>query len=177
MKEPILHNSHATWKYPYRTTWKSPIVSEYRNSHKLRICSYTQNDIGAINESIMPDCEKHSFMCERTPEPNLLFPTKPYNDSRCKSDFIKKVMLPRWVKNGLICYSKSKDGLYCQGFKFFPDTSGRRPKKLVSEPYCNWKDAFGDLKNHASCEYQLNSMMRLNSSAHLLSIHHLETSN
>lgn len=77
--------------------------------------------------------------------------------------FLLKVMLPRWVKNGFICYSKSKDGLYCLGCKFSPDTSGRRPKILVSEPYCNWKDAFADLKNHASCEYQLNSMMRLNS--------------
>ncbi|VDI63109.1 Hypothetical predicted protein, partial [Mytilus galloprovincialis] len=40
-------------------------------------------------------------------------------------------------------------------------TSGRRPRKLVSEPYQNWKDAITDLKRHASSETHLNSIIRL----------------
>ena len=60
-----------------------------------------------------------------------------------------------------ICYSIAKDGLYCIGCVLFPDSSHRRPNKLISEPYQNWKDALEDLKNHASCEYHCNSMAKM----------------
>ena len=55
----------------------------------------------------------------------------------------------------------AKDGLYCMGCVLFPDSSHRRPKKLISEPFQNWKDALEDLKNHASCKYHCNSMAKL----------------
>ena len=43
----------------------------------------------------------------------------------------------------------------------FPDNAHRRPKKLISEPYNNWKDAVEDLKKHAQHSYHLDSKFRL----------------
>lgn len=59
------------------------------------------------------------------------------------------------------CYSKCDDELYCIACVLFPDASYRRPRKLITEPYQNWKDAIHDLKKHATCEYHMNSMAKL----------------
>lgn len=47
------------------------------------------------------------------------------------------------------------------GCALFPNTSHRRPTKLISEPYFNWKDAREDLKQHSVCDYHLSSMTQL----------------
>lgn len=62
---------------------------------------------------------------------------------------------------GFITYSCADDGLYCLACVLFPDSSHRRPKKLITEPYSNWKDALADLKFHAGCSYHLSYMSRL----------------
>ena len=59
-------------------------------------------------------------------------------------------------------YSEKYDGLYCLACMLFPDTSHRRPRKLILEPYRNWKDAIADLKVHGACDYHNTSMARLN---------------
>ena len=74
---------------------------------------------------------------------------------------IIQTVIPHMHGFDYICYSKAKDGLYCMWCVLFPDSSHRRPKKLISEPFQNWKDALEDLKNHASCEYHCNSMAKM----------------
>ena len=61
-----------------------------------------------------------------------------------------------------ISYSEKSDGFYCLACVLFPDTSHRRPRKLILEPHRNWKDAIMDLKVHAACDYYNTSMARLN---------------
>ena len=60
-----------------------------------------------------------------------------------------------------ITYSASKNALFCLGCVLFPNTSHRRPKKLISEPYFNWKDAREDLMQHSVFDYHLSSMVQL----------------
>ena len=43
----------------------------------------------------------------------------------------------------------------------FQDSAHCRPKKSITEPYNNWRDALTDLKIHAGCNYHLSSMSRL----------------
>lgn len=111
-------------------------------------------DIGNFYDiSSVPDKVKYKLICVRIPESNVQFPTKYYKDIRCKSGYFKRSCCREWfAKYEFISYSKFKDGLYCLACIIFPDTSGRRPKKLITEPYQNWKDATTDLKNHASCD-------------------------
>ena len=52
----------------------------------------------------------------------------------------------RFRKFDFISYSKSEDGLYCLACVLFPDASHHHPKKLVTEPYQNWKDAMEDMQ-------------------------------
>ena len=59
-------------------------------------------------------------------------------------------------------YSEKSDRLYYLACVLFPDTSHRRPRKLILEPYKNWKDAIMDLKVHAICDYHNTSIARLN---------------
>ncbi|CAG2254819.1 unnamed protein product [Mytilus edulis] len=119
-------------------------------------------DVGNSDPLLLTDDQKHMLICNRMPESTFKFPSKLYKDSRCKSGSFKRSCCREWfTKFEFISYSKDKDGIYCLACKFFPDTSGRRPRKLVSEPYQNWKDAITDLKRHASSETHLNSIIRL----------------
>lgn len=119
-------------------------------------------DVGNSDPLLLTDDQKHMLICNRMPESTFKFPSKLYKDSRCKSGSFKRSCCREWfTKFEFISYSKDKDGIYCLACKFFPDTSGRRPRKLVSEPYQNWKDAITDLKRHASSETHLNSIVRL----------------
>ena len=45
----------------------------------------------------------------------------------------------------------------------FPDSLHWCPKKLISEPHCNWKVAVHDLVKHSTSDYHCNSMARLDS--------------
>ena len=58
-----------------------------------------------------------------------------------------------------ISYSKQHDGLCCLYCILFPvtPTSGSRAKALISQPYCNWKDAVSNLKHHSGLQYHLSS--------------------
>ncbi|VDI71742.1 Hypothetical predicted protein [Mytilus galloprovincialis] len=120
-------------------------------------------DVGNSDPLLLTDDQKHMLICNRMPESTFKFQSKLYNkDSRCKSGSFKRSCCREWfTKFEFISYSKDKDGIYCLACKFFPDTSSRRPRKLVSEPYQNWKDAITDLKRHASSETHLNSIIRL----------------
>ena len=56
----------------------------------------------------------------------------------------------------------SADGLFCLLCVLFPDSAYRRPKKLITHAYQNWKDALEDLKQHATCDYHMNSAVKMN---------------
>ena len=64
-------------------------------------------------------------------------------------------------KNALFCLGCVLFPMFCLGCVLFPNTSHRRPKKLTSEPYFNWKDAREDLKQHSVWAYHLYSMAHL----------------
>ena len=53
--------------------------------------------------------------------------------------------------------------MFCLPCVLFPDTSHRRPKKLISEPYQNWKNALEDLKKHSTYDYHQNSVVKYKS--------------
>ena len=121
-------------------------------------------DIGNINLGDCSDDIKYSLINNRIPEHGFEFPTKLYKDNRCKTGYFSRKFNKEWFTMfEFISYSKTKNGLYCLACKLFPDTAHRRPKKIISEPYDNWKDTVADLKHHASCEYHCNSMARLES--------------
>ena len=103
-----------------------------------------QDDIGKIDLSTLTDDVKYRFISDRIPASTFQFPFKVYKDNRCKSGFFK-----RFVKFGLqnlTLFPTLSSRMGCIACKFFPDTSGRRPTKLVTEPYRNWKDATSDQK-------------------------------
>ena len=64
-------------------------------------------------------------------------------------------------KNALFCLGCVLFPMFCLGCVLFPNTSHRRPKKLISEPYFNWKDAREDLMQHSVFDYHLSSMVQL----------------
>lgn len=105
---------------------------------------------------------KFQLIENRQPELNYKFPAKLYKDKRKPSGFIKRFCCKDWFKMfEFITYSSADDGLCCLACVLFPDSEHRRPKKFISEPYTNWKDALTDLKTHAGCGYHLSSMSRM----------------
>ena len=107
---------------------------------------------------------KYQLNLNREPDVNFKFPAKQYKDKRSKSGYMNQFCCRSWLKRfDYTCYSKGTDGLYCLACVLFPDLSHRRPNKLISEPYQNWKDAVEYLKKHAACGYHCNSMARLRS--------------
>lgn len=125
--------------------------------------SRLSDDIGVIEEHTLSDDVKFRILSNRCPEPGFKFPFKLYKDNRCKSGTFERSCCPDWFEQfRFIAYSKSKDGLYCLACKFFPDTSGRRPRLLVTQPFNKWKDATIDLKKHAQTGCHADSMVRLN---------------
>ena len=110
------------------------------------------------------DNVKHHLISNREPEKQFNFPPKQYKDKRSRTGYMNRFCCRDWLKKfEFTCYSKHDDGLYCLACVLFPDGSHRRPKKLITEPYRNWKDAIHDLKKHATCEYHMNSMAKLKS--------------
>ncbi|CAC5418271.1 unnamed protein product [Mytilus coruscus] len=125
--------------------------------------SRLSDDIGVIDEHTLSDDVKFRILSNRCPEPGFKFPFKLYKDKRCKSGTFKRSCCRDWFEQfPFIAYSKSQDGLYCLACKFFPDTSGRRPRLLVTEPFNKWKDATMDLKTHAQTGYHADLVVRLN---------------
>ena len=107
---------------------------------------------------------KFNLITNREPEISFIFPPRQYKDKRSKSGYLNRFCCRDWFKRfKFLCYSKASDGLYCLACVLFPDSSHRRPKKLISEPYCNWKDAVHDLAKHSTSDYHCNSMTRLDS--------------
>ena len=105
---------------------------------------------------------KHYLILNREPEISLKYPAKQYKDKRSKSAYMNIFCCREWFKKfDFISYSKCDDGLYCLACVLFPDISHRKPKKLITEPYKNWKDAVEDLKKHAACDYHGNSLSKL----------------
>ncbi|CAC5396466.1 unnamed protein product [Mytilus coruscus] len=89
-------------------------------------------DVGNSDPLLLLDDQKHMLICNRMSEPTFKFPSKLYKDSRCKSGSFKRSCCREWfTKFEFISYSKEKDGIYCLAYKFFPDTSGRRRRKLT----------------------------------------------
>lgn len=108
------------------------------------------------------DQMKFQLIENRQPELNYKFPAKLYKDKRKSSGFIKRFCCKDWFKMfEFITYSSADDGLYCLACVLFPDSEHRLPKKFISEPYNNWKDALTDMKTHAGCGYHLSSMSRM----------------
>ena len=98
------------------------------------------------------------------PHESFSSPSKMYKDKMRKSSIINRHCNRDWLnKFEFISYSKKEDALFCLACVLFPDHSLRRPKKLITEGYQNWKDALSDLKKHASCEYHMNSNTKLRS--------------
>ncbi|CAC5413885.1 unnamed protein product [Mytilus coruscus] len=116
--------------------------------------SRLSDDIGVIDEHTLSDDVKFRILFNRYPEPGFKFPFKLYKNKRCKSGTFKGSCCRDWFEQfPFIAYSQSKDGLYCLACKFFPDTSGRRQRLLVTEPFNKWKDATINLKKHAQTGY------------------------
>ena len=85
-----------------------------------------------------------------------------YKDKRRQSGVIHpRCTIELFNTFDFITYSESKNALFCLGCVLFPNTSHRRPKKLISEPYFNWKDAREDLMQHSVFDYHLSSMAQL----------------
>ena len=87
-----------------------------------------------------PNEIKYKLILHREPEATFQFPSKLFCDKRRASGSIKRHWCREWFRNfDFLSYSKIDDGLYCLVCRLFPDTSHRRPTKLISEPYNNWK--------------------------------------
>lgn len=97
-------------------------------------------DVGNSDPLLLTDNQKHMLICNRMPDSTFKFPSKLHKDSRCESGTFKRSCCREWfTKFEFISYSKNKDGRNCLACKFFPNTSGRGPRKLVSEPYQSGK--------------------------------------
>ena len=109
--------------------------------------------------------ENEKFECirQRIPDNSFNYPAKQYKDSRRKSGFMNRSCRRDWIeKLSFLCYSKSCDDVFYLAYILFPNSLHRVPKQLISEPYQDWEDLFGDIKNRAFTEYHLNSMVQLN---------------
>ena len=105
---------------------------------------------------------KYKLILYREPEATFQFPSKLFCDKRRASRSIKRHCCREWFRIfDFLSYSKIDDGLYCLGCRLFPDTSHRRPTKLISEPYNNWKKAVDHLKSHATTDYHQGSLVKL----------------
>lgn len=127
------------------------------------VCSDISNYISSgKNFSTCADEVKHHLIRNRIPQENFKFPSRIYKDKRKKTGVIKRFCSREWFHIfDFISYSQGNDGVYCLACVLFPDTSHRRPKKLITEPYRDWKDAINDFKCHAVCAYHVDSMARL----------------
>jgi len=102
----------------------------------------------------MTDDLKYNLIKNREPDSSFKFPARHYKDKRAKTGLLSRYCCRDWFKMfPFVDYSMSADGLFCLPCVLFPDSVHRRPKKLITEAYQNWKDAVEDLKKHATCDY------------------------
>jgi hypothetical protein len=119
-------------------------------------------DIGDCSSESLTDADKMTLINERQPEATFAFPPKIYKDKRAKLGVMKRYCSHNWFQQfEFLAYSKKHDGVYCLSCVLFPDDAHRRPAKLITEPYQNWKDAIADLKSHSANEYHKNSHAKL----------------
>lgn len=121
-------------------------------------------DISSLMRSgMISDEMKYNLIMNREPPSAFKFPARQYKDKRAKSGFLSRYCCRDWFNMfPFISYSVSAEGLFCVPCVLFPDSAHRRPKKLITEAYNNWKDALEDLKQHASCDYHMNSLTKMN---------------
>ena len=111
-------------------------------------------DISRYARRSTTDNIKNNLIENRVPRESFTFPRNKYKDKRSKDGYMSRSCCRDWFfKFKFLTYSEATDGLFCIACVLFPDKSHRRPKKLITEPYQNWKDALNDLKNHAVCDY------------------------
>ena len=127
--------------------------------------SVSSNDIARYlnnQPELLTDETKFLPITNRIPHENFIFPSRMYKDKQRQSGVIhRRCIIELFNTCDLITYSASKNALFCLGCLLFPNTSHRRQKKLISEPYFNWKDARDDMKPHSVCDYHLSSMAQL----------------
>ena len=135
-------------------------------SHK---CSNVQppnfhQDIGNVRHySTICDDLKYNLIKNREPDSTVIFPARHYKDKRAKSGLTSRYCCRDWFKMfPFVSYSMSAEGLFCLPCVLFPDSAHRRPKKLITDAYQNWKDAVEDMKQHATCDYHMNSAAKMN---------------
>lgn len=134
---------------------------------KTRENTDVELDISSYLLSCKSDLTKFQLINTRIPQKHYIFPTRQFKDKRRKSGFAKRSCCNEWFeKYSFLSYSCLQDGIYCLACVLFPDSSHRRPKKLISEPYINWKDAVADLNNHSTSDYHQDAMTKLQSFLH-----------
>ena len=161
---PPTHNSgekSTTVESDHHLDKSSGIVSSDNDKNQL----LSSPDIASFLAPVsVPDDIKHYFIINRAPQKDYKFPAKEYKDKRKSDGVMKRYCSPEWFHMfKFICYSKKsgEEGLFCLACVLFPDNSHRRAKKLICEPYSNWKDAKADLKTHSTLDYHKNSMAKL----------------
>lgn len=125
----------------------------------MSVTTTRRQDISTtLHHVTISDDVKYNLIRNREPDPTFKFTARHYKDKRAKSGFLSIYCCRDWFKAfPFISHSRSADGLFCLACVLFPDSAHRRPKKLITEPYQNWKDALEDLKKHATCDYHMNS--------------------
>ena len=119
-------------------------------------------DVYPLISTNINDSRKMELILHRIPSQTYRFPTRQFRDVRKRSGFTNRTCQKQWLeKYEFLSYSTSCDGLFCLACVLFPDSSHRIAKKMISEPYHNWKDFSEDVKKHASHQYHLNSMLLL----------------
>lgn len=115
-------------------------------------------DIGVYNNDCSEDVV-YRLITEREPDLAFKFPAKMYQDKRRTSGERKKYCQRDWFRKfNFIAYSRQRHEIYCLARRLFLNSSHRRPKNLITEPYRNWKDALVDLKLHSVAEHHVVSM-------------------
>ena len=109
------------------------------------------DDINISEPKNISDDDKYQLTQNREPPSTSKFHSEKYANKNHKSGYMNRYCcMYRFKTFDFITYSERSDGLYCLARVLFPDTAHRRPKKIVSECYNNWKDAIMDLKSHSA---------------------------
>ncbi|XP_071821470.1 52 kDa repressor of the inhibitor of the protein kinase-like [Apostichopus japonicus] len=121
-------------------------------------------DIADFLNGKVSDEDKLRLMENRCPHPQFKFPSREFKDKRKESGRAKRYCQHDWFsKFPFLCYSTKEDGLYCLPCVLFPTKpkKGARSKLLISQSYCNWKDARSDINVHSTLEYHKAAMFTM----------------
>ena len=157
-----LHGDEAS---PCKDTLSNvfPDTASSYAEQSISISSIEIADIADCIKGTVNDSVKYYLIQNRQPHSSFKFPAKQYKDKRSTTGYRNRHCNREWLKMfPFVSYSEKVDGLFCLPCVLFPDTSHRRPNKLISEPYQNWKDAVEDLRQHSACDYHSCSMAKLN---------------